>query len=355
MDTGSTWRELVAQQLVRYEALFKLLDDIQGLDDIPAMSHQVAMQWKYFASVSSWRMVVFHERRSCVIDGFRGEAHVQRETTLSRWDAYHRSLQRPCASHMRGHVIPGHPPPPEHLAGKRIAEVRVFPFKRADRWIALLSVAARNEPFSELDTRFIRIFGSHFADRISDILLRRQATETLIQKASHDALTGLLNRGAIIERLQACLELANQSHQPLSVILADIDFFKVINDCHGHLVGDAVLREVSCRFQAQLRDCDSVGRYGGEEFLFVLYPCDTEGALTVAERFRHAIADSPIVPGGDSGRPVDVTISLGIASAGSQTDLRIDALLKQADNALYRSKANGRNRVTMGGEMAERG
>ncbi|WP_419657765.1 diguanylate cyclase (GGDEF) domain protein [Desulfosarcina variabilis str. Montpellier] len=349
MDTGSTWRELAAQQLVRYEALFKLLDDIQGLDEIPAMSHQVAMQWKYFASVSSWRMVVFHERRFCVIDGFRGEAHVQKKTTLSRWDAYHRSLQRPCASHMRGNLIPGHPPPPEHLAGKRIAEVRVFPFKRADRWIALLSVAARNEPFSELDTRFIRIFGSHFADRISDILLRRQATEALIQKASHDALTGLLNRGAIIERLQACLELSNHSHQPLSVILADIDFFKVINDCHGHLVGDAVLREVSRRFQAQLRDNDSVGRYGGEEFLFLLYPCDTEGALTVAERVRQAIADSPIIPGGNSSRPVDVTISLGISSTSIHAGVRTDALLKQADDALYRSKANGRNRATMGG------
>jgi len=346
MDTGPLLKELAVQQLVRYEALFKLLDDIQGVDDIAAISSRVALQWKYFASVSSWRMVVFQEPGFLVIDGFRGETRIEEVMTLPLWDAYHHSLDRPCGSHTE--YPPDHPPPPAHLAGKRITEVRVFPFLRAGRWIALLSVAARREPFSELDAKFNRIFGAHFADRVSDILLRRRATETLIQKATHDALTGLYNRGAIIERLGESLALTRRTDQPVSILLADIDFFKIINDRHGHLTGDSVLCEVSRRLKAQLRDSDSLGRYGGEEFLFVLYPCGEEGARIAAERIRRTVSGSPVRIDGDLTNEVDVSISVGTSTTGGRQAIGIDALLKRADNALYLSKANGRNRVTIG-------
>ena len=348
MNTESTWNELAAQQLVRYEALFKLLDDIQGLEDIPAIARRIAIQWKYFASVSSCRLVVFQESGFLVIDGFRGEAHITEEPVLSPWDAYHHSLQRPRVIRMNEPRVG--PPPPDHLAYRGIEEVRVFPFLRSGRWIALLSVAARHEPFSELDIRFIRIFGSHFADRISDILLRRKATEALIQKATRDALTGLYNRGAIFDRLEGQLALAKRTGHPLSVILADIDFFKIINDRHGHLAGDEVLREVSLRLQAHLRDSDSLGRYGGEEFLFILFPCGAKEVGKAAERFRIAIAGTPVFWGGDSPAKIEVSISLGTSSTDGQTDVSIDSLLKQADNALYHSKAGGRNCVTVGGQ-----
>lgn len=347
MDNHSTWNKLATQQLVRYEGLFKLLDDIHGLDDIPSISRRIATQWKYFANVSSWRLVVFQEYGYLLIDGFRGEAQISETPTLSPWDAYHRTLGCPRAIPMQD-PLDG-PQPPEHLTGRRITEIRVLPFMRAERWVALLSVAGRHEPFSELDNKFIRIFGSHFANLISDILFRRQAAEALMQKASRDALTGLYNRGTIIERFDGQLALAKRTGQPLSVILADIDFFKVINDSHGHLVGDAVLREVSRRLQVQTRDSDNLGRYGGEEFLFVLFPCSAEEVTVAAERFRSAIADTPVIPGGDSPKEVGVSISLGTASTNRQRDLDMDALLKYADNALYRSKADGRNCVTIGG------
>lgn len=338
--------EHLAQQLVRYEALFKLLDDIQTLDDIEVIARHIATRWKYFANVVSWRLVVSRDGGFQVIDGFRGEAQVVDVPELSPWDEHHWKLQRPRLVRLAD--PPEGPAPPEHLTRKAITEIEVLPFARMGRCIGLLSLAARHEPFSELDNKFIRIFGSHFADRVSDILLRRQATEVLINKATRDALTGLLNRGAIIDRLGNQLALSKRAVKPLSVILADIDFFKMINDSHGHLAGDEVLREVSRRLRARTLSGDNLGRYGGEEFLFVLYPCSAEEVVKAAERFRRAIAETPVAIESDVPSGIRVTISLGTSSTSGQEDARMESLLKRADDALYRSKASGRNRVTAG-------
>ncbi|MCB2216381.1 MAG: GGDEF domain-containing protein [Desulfobulbaceae bacterium] len=147
-----------------------------------------------------------------------------------------------------------------------------LPFIRAERCIGLLSAAVRRQTFNELDNKFIHLFGATFADRISDLLLRQQATEILIHKAIRDPLTGLLNRGAIINRLESQLALSRRDGQPLSIILLDIDFFKVDNDSYGHLPGDEVLREIAHRLSAETCCSDSLGRFGGERFLLVLYP-----------------------------------------------------------------------------------
>lgn len=336
--------EHLAQQLVRYEALFKLLGDIQTLDDIEVIARCIATRWKYFANAASWRLVVSKDRGFQVIDGFRGEAHSADVPELSLWDQHHWKLQRPRLVRMADRLEG--PSLPEHLAGKAIVEIEVLPFMRSGRGIGLLSVAARHEPFSEMDHKFIRIFGSYFADRIFDILLRRQVTDALINKAAHDALTGLLNRGAIIDRLGAQLALSSDNGKPLSVILADIDFFKAINDSHGHPAGDQVLREVSRRLQAQTLSGDNLGRYGGEEFLFVLYPCSAEEVVNAAERFRCAIAETPVTIEGDASSNIKVTISLGTSSTSGQEGIGMETLIKQADDALYHSKTGGRNRVT---------
>lgn len=346
MDPKSQWNERTTQQLVRYEALFALLDHIQPLEDINEISRYVVTQWKYFANVASWRLVVLKDHGFQVIDSFRSEVHVTEVTALSPWDAYHLALQLPRLVRMTD--PPEGPQPPEHLAGKAIVEIEVLPFVRLGRCIGVLSVAARHEPFSELDSKFIRIFGSYFTDRIFDILLRRQVMEALIDKATRDPLTGLLNRGTILERLDNLLALSKRTGNPLGVILADIDFFKVINDSLGHLVGDEVLREVARRLQAQTRSGDNLGRYGGEEFLFVLYPCSSEEVVKAAERFRRAVADSPILAGGEVPSDINVTISLGISTLTGGMDVRLEALLKRADDALYLSKIGGRNRVTAG-------
>jgi diguanylate cyclase (GGDEF)-like protein len=126
--------------------------------------------------------------------------------------------------------------------------------------------------------------------------------------------------------------------------MADIDYFKKINDTHGHLVGDAVLQEVTRRLAVGVRPYDAVGRYGGEEFLIVFPGCNAANLVVGAERLRHCIADQPIET---SVGPLPVTLSLGLASVeqGEKETLDCEAFLRSADEALYAAKARGRNRV----------
>ena len=127
---------------------------------------------------------------------------------------------------------------------------------------------------------------------------------------------------------------------PVSVVLADLDHFKHINDTYGHLAGDAVLREAAHRMRDAIRPYDSIGRYGGEEFLLVLSNCDTIGAAAIAERLLQAVRKDTIVL---AEATVSVTLSAGVATSGVIQDP--EALVGAADAALYRAKRGGRNRV----------
>jgi two-component system, cell cycle response regulator len=162
--------------------------------------------------------------------------------------------------------------------------------------------------------------------------------------AAHDALTGLWNRGAILDLLNREVSRRQRSGDALGVIMADIDYFKKINDTYGHLVGDAVLREVTQRLAVSVRPYDVVGRYGGEEFLIVFPGCSAPNLIVGAERLRHCVADRPIET---SVGQIPVTLSLGLASVeqGEKETLDCEAFLHTADEALYAAKARGRNRV----------
>jgi diguanylate cyclase (GGDEF)-like protein len=174
--------------------------------------------------------------------------------------------------------------------------------------------------------------------QLQDHLLRSQ--EVLRHEASHDRLTGLWNRGWLLDELGRELRRNLRERGSVAVVIADVDFFKRINDTHGHSVGDAVLRQIGQRIQSTLRISDSVGRYGGEEFLLLLPRADINGGRDVAERVRAIVAAAPIV---ESSVAVDVTMSLGVACG--DPGATEDGLIKAADQALYRAKANGRNRV----------
>jgi len=165
--------------------------------------------------------------------------------------------------------------------------------------------------------------------------------ERLRELAMHDDLTGLWNRAAILGVLDRELARSRREKRPVGVILADLDHFKQINDSLGHLAGDRVLRQVAQRMLASLRSYDTVGRYGGEEFLIVLPGCDGAHALALAERLREQMAAEPIEV---EGQRLPVTLSLGVAAcAEAAKDAQV--LLREADVALYAAKHAGRNRA----------
>ncbi len=163
-------------------------------------------------------------------------------------------------------------------------------------------------------------------------------------EAAHDHLTGVWNRGAIMDLLQRETQRTVRLGEPLGVMMADLDHFKRINDSFGHQTGDAVLREVTHRMLESVRNYDYVGRYGGEEFLIVLTACATADLVATSERMRAYVSGKPV---DTEAGPIPVTISIGLAAQhATGPELTTgEELVRAADNALYRAKANGRNRV----------
>ena len=182
-----------------------------------------------------------------------------------------------------------------------------------------------------------RIAGAVRIKRLQDEL--RIRNEQLDRLSRVDDLTGLHNRRHIDEQMQKEISTARRHHQPLAVLMLDIDHFKHVNDREGHPAGDLVLQEFARRLQAVTRDGDVVGRWGGEEFIIIAPQTAGDQAMTLGERVRAAIADRPIDLGDHS---LSITVSIGFAvGLGTPAEL-----VEDADAALYRSKAEGRNRVT---------
>jgi two-component system cell cycle response regulator len=163
-----------------------------------------------------------------------------------------------------------------------------------------------------------------------------------VELAVTDALTGLANRRYMETHLQTLAENARPSGRPLSLLLADIDNFKCINDTHGHAAGDSVLREFAARVRRNTRAIDLACRLGGEEFVTLMPDTALEQACQIGERLRDCIAAEPFhaAPGAE----LRVTASVGIATLGGAHDT-LQMLLERADRALYEAKREGRNRV----------
>lgn len=168
-------------------------------------------------------------------------------------------------------------------------------------------------------------------------LTRKQAS--LQKLADTDTLTGVLRRKPILDLVKEKLALSSDD-QPVYVLLADLDYFKKVNDTYGHLVGDFVLKDTVDRIRATVRRINPVGRYGGEEFLILLSEANLEQATSIAERVRERIASEPIQA---DEHTIPITLSIGIGAASSRDGLT--ELIARADKALYNAKRSGRNRV----------
>jgi len=182
--------------------------------------------------------------------------------------------------------------------------------------------------------------------RILDLETRlRESMQQLASLASHDSLTGLLNRRALYEIIEKERIRTQNAGVPLSVVMIDLDHFKLINDQYGHLIGDEALCQVAQSILDRKRSSDYVGRWGGEEFLVILPGANLQEAGIVAERMRVAIRSLSIPL--EDGRVVTVTASLGAASAFLGEEFSLERLIHRADQALYMSKEAGRDVVNI--------
>lgn len=225
---------------------------------------------------------------------------------------------------------------PLHFEGERVGVLcigdstpRDFDGKKMSSLTDLASLAERELQLAALSEAQVALAASH---------------EELEMKARIDVLTHLWNRGAILEIANAECAAA-QMDKPMAALMLDIDHFKAINDKHGHPAGDEVLRVVASRLRSAIRKSDAVGRYGGEEFLVILPDADLATAAQISERIRQEVASSPVSFGELT---IPVTCSIGYSIVQNAVQDAISALIGRADNALYRAKSSGRNRVEVG-------
>ena len=170
----------------------------------------------------------------------------------------------------------------------------------------------------------------------------KRSNELLLELSNTDHLTGLFNRRYMMEALDKEVQRSVRKGGNLSLIMLDIDHFKQVNDGYGHLQGDVVLQKVASQLQKELRSYDCAARYGGEEFVAILPDSTLKESVFVADRIRLAVQGTRY--GGQLAK-LSLTVSLGVAAFSKEHSQTVDGFIKQADDALYRAKANGRNRV----------
>jgi two-component system cell cycle response regulator len=200
------------------------------------------------------------------------------------------------------------------------------------------------KPFDPMELKGRVRAGIRILNLQSDLVAAREA---LRYQATHDPLTHISNRSAILQVLKGELFRATRQDTHVAVALADIDKFKRINDTYGHTAGDIVLCEIARTMGETVRTYDSLGRYGGEEFLIVLPGCDRYNASGMADRLRVNVFEHPV---GFAGVSISVSISMGVATTDIARCFDIDDLIRIADAALYRAKAAGRNCVVLADE-----
>lgn len=202
-------------------------------------------------------------------------------------------------------------------------------------------VEANPGPFKLVAEDVIRVGGHAFKLKHMDALERRYHQD-MVARTTLDPLTGVGNRATVLHQLESHVELARRHQRPLAVILADLDWFKQVNDTHGHRAGDRALEAFGQLLQHRLRGSDPVGRLGGDEFLIVLPDTSVAMALTAAEGLRRALAGHALAL--DEGQALRLSCSLGVAEL-KPVDTDGGALLARADAALYAAKAGGRDRA----------
>lgn len=213
--------------------------------------------------------------------------------------------------------------------------VRVLTVQGQERWVQMVGEPASSEPGNGL---------THWSGFVFDVTERKRLEQDLHALAYHDPLTNAHNRRSFMEALQQELQRVQRTGAPAGLLMLDIDHFKQVNDQWGHEVGDRVLQHLVALLQSHLRRIDVLGRLGGEEFAILLPATDLQGARELAERLRGVVEQSPVVMGVTDGPVLPYTISVGVACMVPGRS-SFQQWLRLADQAMYRAKTSGRNRV----------
>ena len=229
--------------------------------------------------------------------------------------------------------------------------VAVLPLARRDRVMGLLTLGSADAQ------RYRPGYGTDFVTHLAAVVAVCLENVTYSERLKHmgltDALTGVHNRRYFEQRLREEVSRCLRQGSALACVLLDIDHFKRINDTHGHQEGDRVLREVAFRIKNQLRLSDALARYGGEEFAALLASADEKLGRHIGERVRRAVNQAPFRLGDGSQLPVTLSVGIAVLPGGAQRNAGETAavsLVERADQALYRAKQGGRDRVCVDGE-----
>ncbi|MDJ0841790.1 MAG: sensor domain-containing diguanylate cyclase, partial [Acidobacteriota bacterium] len=227
------------------------------------------------------------------------------------------------------------------IVASSIRSVVCLPLQKGNETAGVIYLDNLSKPgiFQEHQTEFLKAFSAQTAMALENARLYTQAVT--------DSLTGLYNRKFINERIFEEMVRARRYERDCSLILLDIDHFKAVNDNHGHGVGDQVIERVADILRENARTSDVVARYGGEEFLMLLTETNLEGARSLAERVRVAVAGG-IIPA--EGKEIRVTISIGVVGYREDFQNKLAAFVAEADKALYRAKESGRDKVCVAGD-----
>lgn len=182
--------------------------------------------------------------------------------------------------------------------------------------------------------------------RVHSALRFKKQQDQLKETAMKDGLTGIYNHALLMEFLTKEFHKQSRTGESFCFVMLDIDYFKKVNDTYGHTAGDMVLKELSRILVESVRNCDVVGRYGGEEFGLVLSGINADQALHLCERIRSSIEKHSFIIG-DGNKKINITVSMGVCVKSSQEPEPLAEIVKKADEALYRAKAAGRNKVEL--------
>lgn len=335
-------RRFLPERLAIRKRLIELSEQLPSLGNLPKMGHSLAEQLQDIFGVNSVTLLMSDHKTGTVTTLASTESNL--ETRLER-----SMFVEPDDPALQDLVEAGRPTPINTLDRKdsvlsrhmkSLETTLAVPITIRGSLVGIILLGHREAgdrfPAEELD--LLNLLAHHLATTVENA--------RLFESATFEGLTGLLRRDSILERLKNEVRRADRYHRSLSIGLIDLDHFKRVNDTFGHLAGDAFLKHVAKTISLCLRSSDQIGRYGGDEFLFVLAETDAENALNVAEKIRQRVERLRIHTEG--GTAFGVTISVGLSSlehVPPGTTPTVDDFLEMADRNLYAAKQGGRNKV----------